>query len=129
MVKGFVFAAGLAGALALAGCAGSTTASSPPASTAGNRGAELYAARCAACHGTDLRGTAAGPSHLSKVYEPGHHPDAAFKAAIRNGSRAHHWSFGDMPAVPGMSDADIDAVIAYVRAAQAREGFEPYPPS
>ena len=113
----------------VAACAASTNeSSSGPGTTSANHGAELYAQRCASCHGTDLRGTDRGPSHLSQVYEPGHHSDAAFKRAIQGGATAHHWQFGDMAPVPGVSDADIAAIIAYVRAVQAREGFEPYPP-
>jgi mono/diheme cytochrome c family protein len=91
-------------------------------------GAALYQQSCASCHGTDLRGTDLGPSHLSQVYEPGHHPDASFRTAIAEGARAHHWDFGDMPAVPGLSDAEVDAVIAYIRDQQEQRGFEPYPP-
>lgn len=91
-------------------------------------GAEIYAQSCASCHGDDLRGTDRGPSHLSIVYEPGHHSDESFRAAIREGSSQHHWSFGDMPPVEGLDDEQIDAVIAYVREVQEREGFEPYQP-
>ena len=77
------------GALLVAGCGGEgkddgatgdTSAGAPEA------GAVLYAEHCATCHGADLRGTDMGPSHLSRVYEPGHHSDAAFVSAIRNGS-------------------------------------------
>lgn len=91
-------------------------------------GAALYEQNCASCHGGDLRGTDRGPSHLSQVYEPGHHPDAAFRAAITQGARAHHWDFGDMPPVAGLDDAEIDAIIGYVREQQDTHGFEPYPP-
>lgn len=91
-------------------------------------GAEVYASACASCHGADLRGTERGPSHLSIVYEPGHHPDEAFRAAIALGVPAHHWSFGPMPPVPGLTDAEVEAVIAYVRDQQRQHGFEPYPP-
>lgn len=91
-------------------------------------GEDVYAEACASCHGSDLRGTDRGPSHLSVVYEPGHHPDEAFRAAIAEGSPAHHWDFGDMPPVPGLDDEQVDAVIAYIRDVQQREGFEPYPP-
>lgn len=91
-------------------------------------GAEVYAESCASCHGADLRGTDRGPSHLSIVYEPGHHSDESFRAAIRDGSPQHHWRFGDMPPVEGLDDDQIDAVIAHVREVQEREGFEPYPP-
>lgn len=91
-------------------------------------GEELYEANCASCHGGDLRGTDAGPSHLSIVYEPAHHGDAAFVLAARNGVRSHHWPFGDMLPVPGLSDDDLDAIVAFVRENQRIHGFEPYPP-
>ena len=91
-------------------------------------GDALYQANCASCHGTDLRGTAQGPSHLSVVYEPGHHGDAAFLLAARNGVQQHHWGFGNMEPVPGLSDEDISAIVAFVRENQRTQGFEPYPP-
>jgi mono/diheme cytochrome c family protein len=94
----------------------------------GTDGAELYAAACASCHGADLRGTDRGPSHLSEVYEPSHHPDESFIAAANVGVRAHHWNFGDMPPVKGLTDEQLEAIVAYVRSVQEREGFEPYPP-
>ena len=91
-------------------------------------GADIYQASCASCHGSDLRGTERGPSHLSAVYEPNHHSDAAFLLAVRNGSPQHHWRFGDMRPVDGLSDDDIAALTAFVRETQRVEGFEPYPP-
>lgn len=113
-------------AVTACGTTAPTTASPSPApSNGGSRGAAVYAERCASCHGADLRGTDKGPSHLSKVYESSHHGDNAFRSAIAKGSRQHHWKFGDMPAIPGMSAADVDAVIAYVREVQQREGLDP----
>ena len=91
-------------------------------------GADLYATACATCHGDDLRGTDAGPSHLSEVYEPNHHADGAFLLAVRRGVAPHHWSFGPMPPIEGLTDEDVNAIVAFVRDAQGREGFEPYPP-
>jgi mono/diheme cytochrome c family protein len=94
-----------------------------------SEGESLYQQRCAVCHGDDLRGTNTGPSLLSVVYEPGHHPDELFRTAIRQGVPAHHWNFGDMPPMGhGLDDDSIDAVIAYVRSVQDAEGFEDYPP-
>jgi mono/diheme cytochrome c family protein len=87
-------------------------------------GAELYEANCAECHGSDLRGTDKGPSHLSIIYEPRHHADGAFLFAIQRGSRAHHWPFGDMPPVEGLNEDEIEAIIAFVREQQRVEGFE-----
>ena len=89
----------------------------------GEAGAKVYAAKCAECHGANLEGTSKGPPHLSKVYEPGHHGDASFRRAIAQGAPAHHWQFGDMPPVQGMSEADTTAVIAYIRAQQRQRGF------
>mgnify|MGYP001812492822 CR=1 FL=1 len=91
-------------------------------------GEPLYQAGCAACHGVDLKGTVVGPSHLSIVYEPNHHGDAAFILAAKNGVRQHHWNFGDMAPVAGLSDDDLLAIVAYVRENQRINGFEPYPP-
>ena len=54
-----------------------------------SRGAERYQAGCAECHGSDLRGTDRGPSHLSAVYEPTRDGDAAFLLAVLKGSPAH----------------------------------------
>ncbi len=91
-------------------------------------GGPLYQANCAECHGSDLRGTDLGPSHLSIVYQPNHHGDIAFVLAARNGVNQHHWRFGDMLPVPGLNDDDLDAIIAFVRENQRIFGFEPYPP-
>ncbi|MDE0267728.1 MAG: cytochrome c [Acidimicrobiaceae bacterium] len=87
-------------------------------------GIAVYQAHCASCHGSDLRGTDRGPSLFSIVYEPGHHSDTAFRLAIRNGTRQHHWRFGDMPPVDNITDNEIEAVIAYIRNEQNRFGFE-----
>ena len=123
--------AALAVAIILGGCgggsAGEVNISEQPADLV-STGAEIYQAACAACHGTDLRGTDRGPSHLSSVYEPNHHSDAAFLLAVRNGSPQHHWRFGDMKPIDGLSEEDIVAVTAFVRDRQRTEGFEPYPP-
>lgn len=116
---------------ALAGCADDDTSEDGAGSgdAATSQGAALYEQTCASCHGSDLRGTDEGPSHLSVVYEPGHHPDAAFRGAITNGVRAHHWNFGDMAPIEGLDDDEIDAIIEFVRQEQEEHGFEPYPPS
>lgn len=78
----------------------------------------------AACHGLELEGTDRGPSHLSIVYEPGHHGDDAFRMAIANGAPQHHWNFGDMPPVEGLSADQIEDVIAYIRGEQERRGYQ-----
>jgi mono/diheme cytochrome c family protein len=87
-------------------------------------GQVLYAENCASCHGQDLRGSNGGPSLLSIFYEPNHHTDASFRRAIETGSVQHHWTFGDMAPVEGLTEDDADAIIAYVRDVQESEGFE-----
>lgn len=116
-------------ALVVAACGGGEAA--PPATQIPTEvvaeGESLYAASCAECHGIDLTGTDRGPSHLSVVYEPGHHADAAFLLAVRNGVRPHHWDFGPMPPIEGLTDEEVGAITAYVRSVQAERGFQPYP--
>lgn len=91
-------------------------------------GEELYRSNCAVCHGVDLTGSGTRPSLLSEVYEPDHHSDFAFAQAVEFGSPAHHWNFGPMPPIEGLSESDVEAIIAYVRENQRVSGFEPYPP-
>lgn len=110
--------------VALGSCGSDAEPVAEPASAAAKSGQAVYANSCASCHGLDLEGTNKGPSHLSLVYEPGHHGDDAFRAAIANGSPQHHWNFGDMPPVEGLSADQVDDVIAYIRGEQERRGFQ-----
>jgi mono/diheme cytochrome c family protein len=87
-------------------------------------GARVYAVKCAACHGENGVGVeGAGPPFLHKIYEPSHHGDGAFFNAALNGVRAHHWRFGNMPPVDGITEAEIAAVVQYVRALQQANGI------
>lgn len=86
-----------------------------------DNGEQLFAENCAACHGSAADGTNSGPPLVHKLYEPGHHPDFAFYRAASNGVIAHHWDFGDMPPVAGLSEDEVAQIIAYVRELQ-REG-------
>ncbi|MFQ5597259.1 MAG: c-type cytochrome [Nitrospiria bacterium] len=83
----------------------------------------LFNSNCAGCHGIGAVGTDRGPSFLSKIYEPSHHGDDAFRLAARNGVRAHHWTFGNMPKISGVSPAEIDRIISYVRWIQRENGI------
>jgi mono/diheme cytochrome c family protein len=87
-------------------------------------GAELYATNCAQCHGAELRGTDLGPPFLDDVYEPSHHADGAFQLAVQRGVQPHHWDFGPMPLIQGLSPADVEDIIAYVRQEQRAVGIE-----
>ena len=95
-------------------------------STAGgdtSQGKALFDAKCAMCHGVGGRGTQMGPPLVHKIYEPSHHGDMSFQMAVQRGVRQHHWPFGDMPPVPGLSTEDVSHIIAYVRQEQRRGGI------
>lgn len=78
---------------------------------------------CAVCHGPGAVGTDEGPTFLDPIYRPGHHADGAFLVAVRRGVRQHHWPFGDMPPQEGLTDQDINDIVAYVRQLQTEAGI------
>ncbi|MCL4798929.1 MAG: c-type cytochrome [Burkholderiales bacterium] len=87
------------------------------------KGERLFKQNCAVCHGENLRGTDKGPPLIHPVYKPDHHGDVAFQLAVRNGSRQHHWNFGDMQPVPGLTAEDVGHITAYVRREQRKAGL------
>ena len=89
-----------------------------PTNTLG-RGEAIYGANCAQCHGNDLSGTDRAPSLLEPIYRPDQLSDADVAGAIRNGVDEERWEFGPMPANGAITDTQIDAIIAFVRAEQA----------
>lgn len=88
------------------------------------KGKPIFEKNCASCHGIDLKGTDKGPPFLHRVYVPSHHADVAFQLAAKNGVRAHHWKFGDMAPVPGVTPDQVAHITAYVRMIQRRAGIE-----
>ncbi|MBN33888.1 MAG: cytochrome C [Rhodospirillaceae bacterium] len=87
-------------------------------------GQTIFEANCSSCHGVAGGGTEQGPPLIHIIYEPSHHADFAFVNAIRNGVRAHHWPYGDMAPVEGLTNAGIQAVIAFVREVQVAHGID-----
>jgi|TARA_R110000787_G_scaffold31181_7_gene82973 cytochrome c len=88
-------------------------------------GKTTYEAVCSACHGPNGQGRKdIAPPLIHKIYEPGHHGDMAFVLAAKNGVRAHHWDFGNMPAVEGVTQADVLNVVAYIRRLQQENGID-----
>ncbi len=100
-----------------------------PAAGGGTVPAELQAgeakfnAHCSACHGAQAAGTQQGPPLVHKIYEPNHHGDAAFLRAAEFGVKAHHWEFGNMPKIEGVSSADVEQIIRYIRWLQRQAGI------
>ena len=88
-------------------------------------GKAVFESVCVACHGTMAQGVPElGPPLAHPVYRPSHHADAAFTLAIQRGVRAHHWRFGDMPAVPGISPESAEQIVAYLRWLQRGVGID-----
>ena len=86
-------------------------------------GEELFGANCSACHGVDAFGTNQGPPLVDKTYHPGHHPDFSIRNAITKGVKQHHWFFGDMPPVAGVSPDDVEKIICHIRETQRANGL------
>ena len=43
---------------------------------------------------------------------------------LEPGTGSIYWDFGDMAAIPGLDDDEIDDIIGYIRSEQERQGFE-----
>ena len=87
----------------------------------GKRGFE---AKCVACHAVNASGyDGVAPPLVHKIYEPSHHGDESFQRAVYLGVQAHHWRFGNMPAVEGLTRADVKMIIAYIRELQRANGI------
>lgn len=87
-------------------------------------GKTAFEAKCSACHGANAVGQAdVAPPLIHKIYEPSHHGDEAFQRAVSLGVRQHHWSFGNMPPVEGLTRADVAMIIDYVRELQQANGI------
>jgi len=94
----------------------------PQLSGLAQQGEAEFNENCAACHGVNLAGTGQGPTLIHSLYRPNHHGDGAIASAAMNGARAHHWQFGDMPPVEGITPQKLTVIIAYIRAIQQANG-------
>ncbi len=99
----------------------STTGSSSP--NTARTGEELFSANCSVCHGVDAAGTNQGPPLVDKTYHPGHHSDFSIRSAIKKGVKQHHWFFGDMPPVAGVSPDEAEKIICHIRDTQLANGL------
>ena len=113
------------------GCGGSkpeaTAVAVPPAGNVPaehQKGEAVFNRFCMPCHGKAAAGTDRGPTFISRIYEPSHHGDPVFLLAPRMGVRAHHWPFGDMPKIEGVTDEDLKEIVGYVRWLQRQAGIQ-----
>ena len=87
-------------------------------------GKQAFEAKCASCHGENAVGQdGVAPPLVHKIYEPSHHGDEAFQRAVALGVRAHHWRFGNMPPVEGLTRGEVTMIVAYVRELQRANGI------
>ncbi len=86
------------------------------------QGEAAFNESCAACHGVNIAGTNQGPTLIHSLYRPGHHGDGAIASAAMSGVQAHHWEFGNMPPVQGITPQKLTVIIAYIRALQQANG-------
>ena len=97
----------------------------PPLDATTKLGERLFNESCASCHGANAAGQQGiAPPLVHKIYEPGHHADGAFFLAVKQGVRAHHWPFGDMPSVEGLTQRDVERIVAYIRLLQRANGIQ-----
>ena len=87
-------------------------------------GKSIYQGKCMSCHGIAARGTNKGPPLVHRIYRQNHHPDMAFHLAVKNGVKQHHWNFGHMPTIDGITPEQVEHVIGYVRNEQRRAGIQ-----
>ena len=87
-------------------------------------GKNIFDLKCQSCHGINAAGRyEIGPPLVHKIYEPSHHSDQSFYRAVALGVRSHHWPFGNMAAVEGLTKGDVKAIISYVRELQQENGI------
>ena len=97
-----------------------------PASLSENAriGKVAFEANCASCHGTNAAGQdGVAPPLVHVIYEPSHHGDESFQRAAALGVQAHHWRFGNMPPVEGITRGDVTMIITYIRELQRANGI------
>lgn len=96
----------------------------PELDQAARAGEAAFNEKCASCHGGNAAGQAGvAPPLVHVIYEPNHHGDQSFYLAAQRGVRSHHWPFGDMPPVEGISDKEVGQIITYVRTLQRANGI------
>lgn len=89
------------------------------------QGRIAFGKTCAQCHGDWGQGnTKQGPPLIHKIYESSHHGDMAFLIAMAQGTRQHHWRFGNMPPQPAIGREDAIAIIRFVREVQKANGID-----
>jgi len=80
-------------------------------------GRQVFVSRCAGCHGSDGNGGELGPAIATRLPSL---TDDDLTSLVRQGR-----SSAGMPAFPGLNDADVGALIRYLRTLRPRSGTAP----
>lgn len=84
------------------------------------RGERLYNSYCLSCHGRHGKGDGLGPPMLDSIYLAAVVPDERYFTAVRQGMNQRFYNYGAMPPLERVSDAEVAAIIPYVRWVQQR---------
>jgi len=87
------------------------------------RGEVLFTSNCVVCHGEQAMGNPNGPPLVHEMYAADVYTDEEFRTAVNEGAPQRHWDSGEMPSIRGLSDEQIDAIIAYVHEQQREAGL------
>ena len=99
------------------------TVNIPEFTAAALTGETYFNSKCAACHGVNGTGSETGPPLIHKFYKSDHHGDESFQRAAKVGVQAHHWNFGNMPPVAGITRAEVAKIVVYIREIQKANGL------
>ena len=88
------------------------------------QGQSEFNTHCAECHGSNGAGTRKGPPLIHDIYNPGHHSNRSFFAAVRKGVTQHHWPYGDMPAQKQVGFAEMGQIVKFIRTVQEQNGIK-----
>ena len=93
-------------------------------SSTASKGQLVFNTNCASCHGINAAGGIGGPPLIHNIYNPGHHANASFIRAVRNGVQQHHWQFGDMPPQKHVAFGDMVFLMKFIREVQQQNGIK-----
>lgn len=82
------------------------------------RGHALFGQLCVRCHAVNREGGRVGPDLNVPRSVTEYRPEEQIRAYIRD---PRTFRYGNMPSHPGLTDADLDALLAYLRAMASRK--------